>query len=128
MGLRRSLAPAAWMPPVQAQATAPAEAATVCFRNDLRCESVMAGLRWLSYDQRQMSLTLFCPRHRTRRLIISPSRHSRLPASDALLAAILRWAGRFSPSPGVIAPGFSWPRQANPPPPSLPNQSVCLFL
>jgi hypothetical protein len=44
----RWLAPAAWMPPVQAQAAAPAEAAAVCFRNDLRFESVMAGLRYVS--------------------------------------------------------------------------------
>ncbi len=47
-----------------------------------------------------------------------------LPASDALLAAIPRWAGRFSPSPGVIAPGFSWPSRANPPP--VPPKSECL--
>ena len=43
--VRRSLAPAAWTPPVQAQAAAPAEAATVCFKNDLRFELVLAGLR-----------------------------------------------------------------------------------
>ena len=72
--VKRSLAPAALIPPVQAQAAAPAEAAAVCFRNDLRLGSLMAGLQGLTSGQmcngsrvRGMGIPLtdliFCPHH-----------------------------------------------------------------